>query len=102
MAIVQEAATRKGGQTGIIVQDGCVEVMVDLSERVHSQRRLPERALDILTSCLAEKAAQRHSPDDKAVVQDVDRTLEIAERQVRFIRERNWQGCIESVESWIA
>ena len=57
IGILRLVAEPQAKKAGLILGDGVVETAVDLSIRFIHDRRLPDKAIDLLTGCIGAKTA---------------------------------------------
>ena len=61
IGILTQVASVHGRNTGVALQDGAIEAAIDLATRHVQDRRLPDKAIDLLVGCISRKAAEQPS-----------------------------------------
>jgi ATP-dependent Clp protease ATP-binding subunit ClpC len=99
IGILRLVAEPQAKKAGLILGDGVVETAVDLSIRFIHDRRLPDKAIDLLTGCIGAKTAVLASgpPKDASAP---PKMLDLIDRELAAIERQDWTGASVLVTEW--
>ena len=99
VGILRMVAEPRAQKAGVILGDGVVETAVDLSIRFILDRRLPDKAIDLLDGCIGMKSAERASGSltDAAAP---PKMLDLIDRELAAIERQDWTGASLLVAEW--
>lgn len=98
--ILSEVAATKARQSGIILQNGVVEIAVDLSLRRVPDRRLPDKAIDLLIGCIGKKSEERAGASTRKSRRSNTELLGLIERELKALEEKNWAKASDLADEW--
>jgi len=99
VGILRLVAEPKAQKAGVILGDGVVEAAVDLSIRSILDRRLPDKAIDLLAGCIGTKSAERVSGPPRDAVSP-SKMLDLIDRELASIARQDWSGASLLVAEW--
>lgn len=101
IAIVRKVAAKRCIEAGVQLDEDCAQAIVDISSRVNSQQRFPDRALDLLVQCIADKQVERAKVNSTAErAADLTLLLGIPEKQAQALENHKWDLCLELSKQW--
>lgn len=98
--ILSEVALTKARQSGIMLQDGVVEAAVDLSVRRVPDRRLPDKAIDLLIGCIAKRSEERTQTRTTKGKSSSAELLGLIEQELKALEEKNWAKASDLADQW--
>jgi ATP-dependent Clp protease ATP-binding subunit ClpC len=99
IGILRLVAEPQAKKAGLILGDGVVEAAVDLSNRFIHDRRLPDKAIDLLIGCIGAKTAVLASGPPKDVSAP-PKMLELIDRELAAIEHQDWTAASLLVTEW--
>jgi len=100
IGIVRHVSERRAQQSGVLLGEGVVETAVDLSVRFVQDRRLPDKAIDILVSCIGTKAGERTSGKLSSNDLNAPAMLDLVDRELASIEHQDWTAASSLVAEW--
>lgn len=99
IGILRLVAEPQAQKAGVILGDGVVEAAVDLSIRSILDRRLPDKAIDLLAGCIGTKSAERASrPSGDAA--SPPKMLDLIDRELAAIESQDWKAASLLIAEW--
>jgi ATP-dependent Clp protease ATP-binding subunit ClpC len=99
IGILRQIAEPRAQRGGVMLGDGVLEAAVDLSVRIVHDRRLPDKAIDLLTGCIGRKSAERQSgAPSKAAAAPL--MLDLVDRELTAIDGQDWNTASLLVTEW--
>jgi ATP-dependent Clp protease ATP-binding subunit ClpC len=100
IGILRQLGVQRSANSGIALDVGVIEAVVDAGIRYVQDRRLPDKAIDLLTACMAKKSASSRAT--KSVV--ADRTFATmfgaVEAEIRLIEQGDWKAAARMADDW--
>jgi ATP-dependent Clp protease ATP-binding subunit ClpC len=100
IGILTQVASVHGRNTGVTLQDGAIEAAVDLSMRCMQDRRLPEKAIDLLVGCMSRKSAEQPSASAGKSRASIPQLIELVGRELKAIDKNDWGAASALAGEW--
>ena len=97
--IVSPVAAERAGASGVSLASGVVPIAVDLSIKLVHDRRLPDKALDLLIGCIGKKATNEAN-HGIAEQSSIPALLQIVRDEVHAINIEDWPTVVAKTSDW--
>lgn len=100
IGILQRVGEKRAQQSGVLLGNGVIEASVDLAIRFIHDRRLPDKAIDLLGGCIATKAVQRTDIHTRQREHNPAAMLELVDREIKSLDRADWAAASSLVAEW--
>lgn len=100
IVMLKQVALDQARKSGVIFKDGVLEAAVDLSTRFVQDRRLPDKAIDLLAGCIGKKTAQQLTEKASDKRASIPGMIDLVEREVRALENRDWGTASGLAAEW--
>jgi ATP-dependent Clp protease ATP-binding subunit ClpA len=100
IAILRQLGVERSARTGIALDAGVVEAIVDACIRYVHDRRLPDKAIDLLTGCMAKKSPPARTTKSVAADRTFATMLEAVGAEIRAIEQEDWKAAARIADDW--
>jgi ATP-dependent Clp protease ATP-binding subunit ClpC len=99
VTIVRQVALDLASRKKVTLGPSVVEAAIDLSVRLVPDRRLPDKAIDLIKGCISQKEIQRQAESSKTSGY-VQRMLDLIDRELEALEKQDWVGAAKLTEEW--
>ncbi len=100
IGILTQVASVHGRNTGVTLQDGAIEAAIDLATRHVQDRRLPDKAIDLLVGCISRKAAEQPSASAGNSRASIPPLIDLVGRELKAIDKNDWGTASSLAGEW--
>lgn len=101
VAVLRHLGIHRSGRSGIAMEDGVVEALVDASIRYAPDRRLPDKAIDLLTACMAKKSTTERTTKSIVAGESFPKIIEAIEAEIHAIEQEDWKAAARMADEWL-
>lgn len=100
IVILRQLGVQRTARTGVALDAGVVEAIVDACIRYVHDRRLPDKAIDLLTACMAKKSAPDRATKSVAADRTFATMIEAVGAEIRAIEQEDWKTAARMADDW--
>jgi ATP-dependent Clp protease ATP-binding subunit ClpC len=100
IVILRQLGVQRTARTGVALNPGVVEAIVDACIRYVHDRRLPDKAIDLLTACMAKKSVPGRATRSVPVDGTFAKMIGAVEAEIRAIEQEDWKAAARMAEDW--
>jgi ATP-dependent Clp protease ATP-binding subunit ClpC len=100
IVIVRQIGVQRTARIGVALDAGAVEAIVDACIRYAHDRRLPDKAIDLLTACMAKKSAPGTATKSVAADRTFATMFEAVGAEIRAIEQEDWKTAARMADDW--